>query len=125
MAEALIDLKQGIEGIIKNKTFNIILATLLSIGNFLNGTESKGFQIEYLSKVPEVKDTTHKHSLLYHLCQMIHEKYPQSSDLHSEVSFSQIRNDMYSLCNKLRKIVSISKIFFYLINIVLFTKNHF
>lgn len=33
------DLKQAIEEIETNKTFRVILATLLSIGNFLNGAE--------------------------------------------------------------------------------------
>jgi hypothetical protein len=45
----------------------------------------KGFQIEYLAKVPEVKDTVHKHSLLHHLCHMVMEKFPDSSDLYSEI----------------------------------------
>lgn len=45
----------------------------------------KGFQVEYLSKVPEVKDTVHKHSLLHHLCHMVMEKFPDSTDLYSEV----------------------------------------
>lgn len=79
------DLKQGIEALEKNKTFRQILTTLLCIGNFLNGAEAKGFQIDYLSKVPEVKDTVHKHSLLHHLCHMVLENYAESSDLYSEV----------------------------------------
>jgi len=45
----------------------------------------KGFQIEYLAKVPEVKDTVHKHSLLHHLCHMVMEKFSDSSDLYSEI----------------------------------------
>lgn len=45
----------------------------------------KGFQLEYLVKVPEVKDTVHKHSLLHHLCHMVMEKFPDSTDLYSEV----------------------------------------
>ena len=48
--------------------------------------QAKGFNVDYLSKVPEVKDTVHKHSLLHHLCHMVMEKYPESSDLYSEVS---------------------------------------
>lgn len=44
----------------------------------------KGFQIEYLCKVPEVKDTVHKHSLLHHLCHIVLDKFPASSDLYSE-----------------------------------------
>ena len=45
----------------------------------------KGFNIEYLQKVPEVKDTVHKHSLLHHVCTMVLDKYPESTDLYSEM----------------------------------------
>lgn len=85
IAEPLMDLKQGFEVLKVNKTFRCILGTLLSIGIFLNGAEVKGFQIEYLAKVPEVKDTVHKHSLLHHLCHIVMEKFPDSTDLYSEV----------------------------------------
>lgn len=50
----------------------------------------KGFQLEYLAKVPEVKDTVHKHSLLHHLCHMVMEKFPDSTDLYSEVRGSSL-----------------------------------
>lgn len=88
VAEPLMDLKQAIEEIERSETFRIILGTLLAIGNFLNSTNAKGFQIDYLEKVPEVKDTVHKHSLLHHLCLFIQEKYdPQlTNDLYSEFS---------------------------------------
>ncbi|XP_052132777.1 FH1/FH2 domain-containing protein 3-like, partial [Frankliniella occidentalis] len=85
IAEPLMDLKQGMETLRSNKTFRCILQTLLSIGIFLNGSHVKGFQIEYLAKVPEVKDTVHKHSLLHHLCHMVMDKFPDSSDLYSEI----------------------------------------
>lgn len=85
IAEPLMDLKQGIEVLRGNTTFRGILSTLLSIGIFLNGNEVKGFQIEYLAKVPEVKDTVHKHSLLHHLCHIVMEKFPDATDLYSEV----------------------------------------
>lgn len=88
VAEPLMDLKQAIEEIERSETFRIILGTLLAIGNFLNSTNAKGFQIDYLEKVPEVKDTVHKHSLLHHLCLFIQEKYDTqlTSDLYSEFS---------------------------------------
>jgi FH1/FH2 domain-containing protein 3 len=86
IAEPVMDLKQGMEILKNNRTFRCILGTLLSIGIFLNGAEVKGFQIEYLAKVPEVKDTVHKHSLLHHLCHMVMEKFPDATDLYSEVS---------------------------------------
>lgn len=85
ICEPLMDLKQGMEILRVNNTFRGILSTLLSVGNFLNGCDAKGFQIEYLSKVPEVKDTVHKHSLLHHLCIIVMEKFPDSTDLYSEV----------------------------------------
>ncbi|KAL0280232.1 UNVERIFIED_CONTAM: hypothetical protein PYX00_001589 [Menopon gallinae] len=85
ICEPLMDLKQGIEILRSNKTFRAILSTLLSIGNFLNGCDVKGFQIDYLSKVPEVKDTVQKHSLLHHLCAFVMEKFPESTDLYSEI----------------------------------------
>ncbi|CAH1187826.1 unnamed protein product [Phyllotreta striolata] len=85
IAEPLMDLKQGYEVLRANKTFRGILSTLLSVGNFLNGNEVKGFQIEYLAKVPEVKDTVHKHSLLHHLCHIVMEKFPDATDLYSEI----------------------------------------
>ncbi|XP_068083718.1 FH1/FH2 domain-containing protein 3 [Anabrus simplex] len=85
IAEPLMDLKQGMETLKANKTFRGILSTLLSIGIFLNGNEVNIVKIEYLAKVPEVKDTVHKHSLLHHLCHMVMEKFPDSSDLYSEI----------------------------------------
>ncbi|KAG6443145.1 hypothetical protein O3G_MSEX002728 [Manduca sexta] len=85
IAEPLMDLKQGIELLKVNKTFKVILSTLRSVGSFLNGSHVKGFRLEYLSKVMEVKDTVHKHPLLYHICEMIIEKFPDSTDFFSEV----------------------------------------
>ncbi len=45
----------------------------------------KGFQVDYLAKVPEVKDTVHKHSLLHHLCHMVMEQNLETTDLYSEI----------------------------------------
>ncbi|XP_048006043.1 FH1/FH2 domain-containing protein 3 isoform X3 [Leguminivora glycinivorella] len=85
VAEPLMDLKQGIDLLKINKTFKVILSTLRSVGSFLNGSQVRGFRLEYLSKVMEVKDTVHKHPLLYHICEMIIEKFPDSTDFFSEV----------------------------------------
>lgn len=90
------DLKQGIELLKINNTFRVILATLRSVGCFLNGSQVKGFRLEYLSKVMEVKDTVHKHPLLYHICEMIIEKFPESTDFFSEVSSSSECTDLIS-----------------------------
>ncbi|KAG8442677.1 hypothetical protein GDO86_011463 [Hymenochirus boettgeri] len=85
IAEPLYDLKEGMDQLENNKTFACILSTLLAVGNFLNGTNAKAFDLSYLQKVPEVKDTVQKQSLLYHLCMTIVEKFPDSSDLYSEI----------------------------------------
>ncbi|KAK9958219.1 hypothetical protein ABG768_012393 [Culter alburnus] len=85
VAEPLQDLKEGMDQLEKNKTLRFILSTLLAIGNFLNGTNAKGFDLSYLEKVPEVKDTVHKQSLLHHVCSLVVENFPESTDLYSEI----------------------------------------
>ncbi|GFR77769.1 FH1/FH2 domain-containing protein 3 [Elysia marginata] len=85
IAEPLMDLKKGIVELQKNKTFRCILSGILAIGNFLNGAAIHAFSIEFLQRVPEIKDTVHKHSLLHHLCVLILEQFPDSSDLYSEI----------------------------------------
>ncbi|XP_023187310.1 FH1/FH2 domain-containing protein 3 isoform X5 [Xiphophorus maculatus] len=85
VAEPLQDLKEGMDQLEKNKTLRYILTTLLAIGNFLNGSNAKGFELSYLEKVPEVKDTVHKQSLLHHACAIVVEKFPDSTDLYSEI----------------------------------------
>ncbi|XP_074059921.1 FH1/FH2 domain-containing protein 3 isoform X9 [Macrotis lagotis] len=85
VAEPLLDLKEGIDQLENNKTLGFILSTLLAIGNFLNGSNAKAFELSYLEKVPEVKDTVHKQSLLHHVCTMVVENFPDSTDLYSEI----------------------------------------
>ncbi|RVE74966.1 hypothetical protein OJAV_G00027070 [Oryzias javanicus] len=85
IAEPLFDLKLGMEQLASNQTFRRILATLLAIGNFLNSTSVKGFELGYLEKVAEVKDTVHRQSLLYHTCKLVADKYPESTDVYSEI----------------------------------------
>lgn len=85
IAEPLFDLKLGMEQLASNQTFRRILATLLAIGNFLNSSNAKGFELGYLEKVVEVKDTVHRQSLLHHTCSQVVENYPESSDIYSEI----------------------------------------
>jgi hypothetical protein len=86
VADPLMDVKLACEELETCATFQWVMAMLLAVGNFLNGGDIKGFQLDYLSKVPEVKDTSqHKHSLVYHLCQLVMDKYPTSTDLYSEL----------------------------------------
>ncbi|XP_072012998.1 FH1/FH2 domain-containing protein 3-like [Amphiura filiformis] len=106
VAEPLADLKKGMEDLKDCKTFRYILATLLAIGNFLNGAQAQGFHIDYLSKVPLVKDTVHKQSLLYHAVQNVMEKFQDSTDLFSElgnisrcakVDFEQVAENLITM----------------------------
>uniref|UniRef100_A0A183IWC0 FHOD3 protein n=1 Tax=Soboliphyme baturini TaxID=241478 RepID=A0A183IWC0_9BILA len=103
VAEPLMDLKLAMEELDNSKTFKYVMATLLAVGNYLNGAEVKGFQLDYLAKVPEVKDTLHKHSLVYHLSTIVMDKFPDSTDLYSElgavarsakVDFEEIQNNL-------------------------------
>ncbi|XP_069595439.1 FH1/FH2 domain-containing protein 1 isoform X2 [Ranitomeya imitator] len=86
IAEPLFDLKLGMEQLSKNKTFKVILASLLAVGNFLNCSSAKGFDLSYLEKVSEVKDTVHRQTLLHHMCNIVIEKFPDTSDLYSEIA---------------------------------------
>lgn len=47
--------------------------------------QAKGFELSYLEKVVEVKDTVHRQSLLHHTCSQVVENYPESSDVYSEI----------------------------------------
>ncbi|KAK2530035.1 Fhod1 [Columba guinea] len=111
IAEPLFDLKVGMEQLARNHTFKCILATLLAMGNFLNGSQSRGFELGYLEKVSEVKDTVHRQSLLYHLCQMVVEKFPETTDLYSEIAsitrsakvdFDELANSLMQLERRCR-----------------------
>ena len=51
ICEPLADLKLGLEALSANPTFKSILNVTLTIGNFLNGSSAKGFNIDYLAKV--------------------------------------------------------------------------
>ncbi len=46
--------------------------------------QCRGFNIDYLSKVAEVKDTVNKHSLMHHLCTIVCDNFQESSDLYSD-----------------------------------------
>ncbi|NXN95155.1 FHOD1 protein, partial [Rhinopomastus cyanomelas] len=111
IAEPLFDLKVGMGQLARNHTFKCILATLLAMGNFLNGSQSRGFELGYLEKVSEVKDTVHRQSLLHHLCQMVVEKFPETTDLYSEIAsitrcakvdFDELANSLVQLERRCR-----------------------
>uniref|UniRef100_A0ACB8FT69 FH1/FH2 domain-containing protein 3 n=1 Tax=Sphaerodactylus townsendi TaxID=933632 RepID=A0ACB8FT69_9SAUR len=61
-------------------------AVWFRLGQQLGGLlKAKAFELSYLEKVPEVKDTVHKQSLLHHVCTIVVEKFPDSTDLYSEI----------------------------------------
>ena len=83
--EPLKDLKLGMEVLQENKTFQAILSVTLAIGNILNKKESKGFQLDYLTKLSGVKDTVERKSLMFHITAKVVETFPECSDLYSEI----------------------------------------
>ncbi|KAG9330875.1 hypothetical protein JZ751_021817 [Albula glossodonta] len=53
IAEPLFHLKQAMDQLAANQTFRCILATVLAIGNFLNGCKARGFELSYLNKLSQ------------------------------------------------------------------------
>lgn len=86
IAEPLYHLKQAMEQLSASQTFRYILATVLAIGNFLNGCKARGFELSYLGKLSTVKDTHTRQPLLHHVCVLLMQLYPHSSDLHSDIT---------------------------------------
>ncbi|KAE9548865.1 hypothetical protein FO519_007927 [Halicephalobus sp. NKZ332] len=84
VAESLMELNNAMKEVEDSETFRVAMGMLLSIGNALNGTDIKAFQLEYLSKAGEVKDPVHKYPLTYHLSEYMLDNYPVGTDLHSE-----------------------------------------
>ncbi|XP_053475508.1 FH1/FH2 domain-containing protein 1 isoform X2 [Ictalurus furcatus] len=86
IAEPLFHLKLAMEQLATNQTFHYILATVLAIGNCLNGCKARGFELSYLGKLSQVRDTHSRQPLLHHVCVLLLQLYPQSSDLYSNIT---------------------------------------
>lgn len=86
IAEPLFHLKLAMEQLSASQTFRCILATVLAIGNFLNGHKARGFELSYLGKLSHVRDTHTRQPLLHHVCVLLMQLYPQSSDLYSDIT---------------------------------------
>lgn len=111
IAEPLFHLKLAMEQLAASQTFRYILATVLTIGNFLNGCkvgdlfsvllhalstlntyqnilppQARGFELSYLSKLSQVRDTHTRQPLLHHVCLLLLQLRPDSSDLHSDIA---------------------------------------
>lgn len=85
LGDSLMDLKDAIVEVRTSDTLKKVVGTLLCIGNCLNDRKEKAFDLEYLTRIVDVKDTVHKTPLLVHLVELVIEKYPDSLDLHSEL----------------------------------------
>ena len=61
-----------------------------------------------MSRVPEVKDTVHKISLLQHLCSIILEKCGETSDLHADLGGLSrcAKADWEEIARKIKKLES-------------------
>uniref|UniRef100_A0A665VJ89 FH2 domain-containing protein n=1 Tax=Echeneis naucrates TaxID=173247 RepID=A0A665VJ89_ECHNA len=106
IAEPLFHLKLAMEQLAASQTFRCILATVLAIGNFLNGCKARGFELSYLGKLSQVRDTHSRQPLLHHVCVLLLQLYPQSSDLYSDISavtkagkcdYSQVQSSLSQL----------------------------
>ncbi|XP_061665142.1 FH1/FH2 domain-containing protein 1 isoform X2 [Syngnathoides biaculeatus] len=86
IAKPLFYLKQAMEQLVGSQTFRHVLATVLAIGNFLNGCKARGFELSYLAKLSQVRDTRSRQPLLHHVCVLLLQLYPQSSDLYSDLT---------------------------------------
>ena len=85
LAESLMDLKIAIDEVKASRTFKQVMGTLLCIGNTLNGVKVDAFDLEYLSRCVDVKDTKHKTPLLIHMVELVVERFTDSTNLHSDM----------------------------------------
>ncbi|XP_010864234.2 FH1/FH2 domain-containing protein 1 isoform X2 [Esox lucius] len=106
IAEPLFHLKLAMEQLAASQTFRCILATVLAIGNFLNGCKARGFELSYLGKLSQVRDTHSRQPLLHHMCVLLMQLYPQSTDLYSDITsvtrasksnYSQVQSSLSQL----------------------------
>lgn len=48
--------------------------------------QARGFELSYLGKLSQVRDTHTRQPLLHHVCVLLMQLYPQSSDLYSDIT---------------------------------------
>lgn len=48
--------------------------------------KARGFELSYLEKLSQVRDTHTRQPLLYHVCVLLMQRYPQSSDFYSDIT---------------------------------------
>ncbi|KAI6239779.1 FH2 domain-containing protein [Aphelenchoides fujianensis] len=84
VSESLNELKNAMQEVEESQTFRQVMGVLLTIGNALNGTDLKAFQLDFLARASEVKDSVHKYPLTYHAADLMINQVPESTDLYSE-----------------------------------------
>lgn len=55
VSESLNELKNAMNEVEESQTFRQVMGVLLTIGNALNGTDLKAFQLDFLARASEVK----------------------------------------------------------------------
>ncbi|XP_063675257.1 FH1/FH2 domain-containing protein 3-like [Bolinopsis microptera] len=85
VADYLMDLKECCSELKSCKTLHLIISYLLEIGNFLRQETSDGFELTFLSKVADIKDTVKKQTMVHHVACMMHQNHPTQGDLHREI----------------------------------------
>lgn len=88
------EIKVGIDAckeVVVSQKFKKMLSIILSIGNFLNlggktdGNRAKGFELNILSKLNEIRTTDNKSTLLKHIVEIIGTKYAELWDFGIEL----------------------------------------
>lgn len=54
--------------------------------NIFKCVKARGFELSYLGKLSQVRDTHTRQPLLHHVCVLLMQLYPQSSDLYSDIT---------------------------------------
>merc|ERR1719158_2073844 len=84
ICEPLVALKSGMSAVRSSETFARLMAIVLAVGNFMNRSRGKGFQLDYLAKLSWVKDTMTKKSLLHHITHILIDQQLELPDLTME-----------------------------------------
>lgn len=61
--------------------------------------KARGFELSYLGKLSQVRDTHTRQPLLHHVCVLLMQLYPQSSDLYSDITAVTKAGKVRSVCN--------------------------
>ncbi|KAH8376782.1 hypothetical protein KR093_001326 [Drosophila rubida] len=78
------------EEIRNSKKFSNILELILLLGNYMNtGSKNEaafGFEISFLTKLTNTKDTDNKQTLLHYLVDLVEKKFPDSLNFYDDLS---------------------------------------